>query len=217
MIRAVSVLKNRVKKIERVASPELSAEEIVEAESLWVIAAQTSLTEDKLFDMWKKHFGLFLAGRIWRCKGRLEKAELPYSARHPAFLPKNHPLTVLIIRESHERVMHNGVKETLAETRFKYWIIHGRQVVRQVLLKCVICRRYEGLPQPAPQPPPLPQFRVKEEPAFTYVGLDFAGPLYIKTQGLVTERKVWICLYTCCVVRAVHLDIVPDMTVGAFL
>ena len=217
VIRAVSVLKSRVKKIERVASPELSAEEIVEAESLWVLAAQTSLTEDKLFDMWKKQFGLFLAGRIWRCKGRLEKAELPYSARHPALLPKNHPVTVLIIKESHEHVMHNGVKETLAETRSKYWIIHGRQVVRQILLKCVICQRYEGLPQPAPQPPPLPQFRVKEEPAFTYVGLDFAGPLHIKTQGLVTERKVWICLYTCCVVRAVHLDIVPDMTVGAFL
>ena len=73
VIRTVSVLKSRVKKIERVASPELSAEEIAEVESLWVIAAQTSLTEDKLFDMWKKQFGLFLDERIWRCKGRLEK------------------------------------------------------------------------------------------------------------------------------------------------
>ena len=135
--------------------------------------------------MWQ--FGLFLDGNIWRCKGRLENAEFPYSARHPALLPNHHPLTVLIIRESHERVMHNGVKETLAEARSKYWIIHGRQIVRQVLLKCVICRQYEGLPQPAPRPPPLPQFRVREEPAFTYVGLDFTGPLYVKIQGLVTR------------------------------
>ena len=126
-------------------------------------AAQTSLTKDKSFDMWKKQFGLFLDGRIWRCKGRLEKVELPYSARYPALLPKYHPLTVLIIRECHERVIHNGVKETLAETRSKYWIIHGRQVVRQVLLKCVVCQWYEGLPHPAPQPPPLPQFRVKKK------------------------------------------------------
>jgi len=182
-----------------------------------VTVAQTSLIKDKSFDMWKKQFELFLDGRIWRCKGRLEKAELPYSTRHPTLLPKHHHLTSLIIRESHERVMHNGIKETLAEVRSKYWIIRGRQIVRQVLRKCVICRRYEGLPQPAPQPPLLPQFRVREEPAFTYVGLDFAGPLYVKTQGLVAEKKVWICLYTCCVVRAVHLDLVPNMTVEAFL
>ena len=165
----------------------------------------------------EKQFSLFLDGRIWRCKGRLEKADLPYSAKHSALLPKQHPLTDLIIQESHECVMHNGVKEILAETRSKYWIIHGRQSVRQVLLKCATCRQYEGPPHPAPRPPPLPQFRVCEEPAFTYVGLDFAGPLYVKTQGLVTQKRVWICLFTCCVVRTVHLDIVPNMTVEAFL
>ena len=32
-----------------------------------------------------------------------------------------------------------------------------------------------------------------------------------------TEKKVWICLYACCVTRAVHLDVVPDLTPGAFL
>jgi len=217
VIRIVRVLKCKIKRTKMVVSPELSAAEIAEAESLWVKVAQKSLIKDKSFNMWKKQFGLFLDGDIWRCKGRLENAELAYSTRHPALLPKHHHMTVLIIRESHERVMHNGVKETLAETRSKYWIIHGRQSIRQVLLKCVNCRRYEGPPQPMPQPPPLPQFRLREEPAFTYVGLDFAGPLYVKTQDLVIEKKVWICLFTCCVVRAVHLDIVPNMTVGAFL
>ena len=28
---------------------------------------------------------------------------------------------------------------------------------------------------------------------------------------------MWLCLFTCCVVRAVHLDLVPDMTTSAFL
>ena len=144
VIRIVRVLRCKIKKMEVVASPELNAAEIAEAETLWVTVAQAILSKDKSFDMWKKQFGLFLDGRIWRCKGRLEKADLPYSTRHPALLPKHHLLTDLIIRESHERVMHNGVKETLAETRSKYWIIHGRQSVRQVLLKCVTCRRYSA-------------------------------------------------------------------------
>ena len=33
----------------------------------------------------------------------------------------------------------------------------------------------------------------------------------------MASKKVWICLYTCCVVRAVHLDLVPDMSTPAFL
>ena len=30
-------------------------------------------------------------------------------------------------------------------------------------------------------------------------------------------KKVWICLYTCCVVRAIHLDLVPDLSTPTFL
>ena len=50
-----------------------------------------------------------------------------------------------------------------------------------------------------------------------YTGVDFAGPLSIKTQGLVTMKKVWICLFTCCVTRVVHLEIVPDLSADSFL
>ena len=31
------------------------------------------------------------------------------------------------------------------------------------------------------------------------------------------QQKVRICLYTCCVVRAIHLEVVPNMTTSAFL
>ena len=47
--------------------------------------------------------------------------------------------------------------------------------------------------------------------------VDFAGPLYIKANSATASSKVWICLYTCCVVRAVHLDVVPDMKTLAFI
>jgi len=41
--------------------------------------------------------------------------------------------------------------------------------------------------------------------------------LYVKGANKKTEEKVWICLYTCCVTRAVHLNIVPGLTAEAFL
>ena len=147
----------------------------------------------------------------------MDNADIPYATRHPVLLCKQHHLTLLIVQDAHERVKHNGVKETLTEIRSRYWIVKGRQFVRKILHGCVVCLRFEGPPQSAPPPPPLPEFRVREEPAFTFTGVDFAGPLYMKTNGLVESNKVWICLYTCCVVRAVHLDVVPDITAISFL
>ena len=140
-------------------------------------------------------------------------ADIPENTRHPVLLYGKHYLTLLIVQECHERVFHGGVKDTLTEIRARYWIIKGRSLVRKCLQQCKLCKRFHSKPYKAPPPPPLPQFRVQEAPAFTFTGVDFAGPLYVKR----TTAKVWVCLYTCCVVRAVHLDLVPNLTTEAFL
>jgi len=162
----------------------------------WVKEAQKSLKEDKSFNVWHKQLGLFLAEGVWQCRGRIGNADLPCTTKYPILLSKEHYLATLIVLDAHNRVMHNGVKETLTEVRSKYYIIRGRQFVRRLLYKCVVCHNL-------PPPPQLPEFRVKKMPPFTYTGVDFAGPLYIETQGLCRKGKVWICLFTCCVVRAV--------------
>ena len=141
----------------------------------------------------------------------------PYATRYPALLPKNHPLTSLIIWDCHNIVMHNGVKEILLELRSRYWTIRGRQLVRKMLCTCTVCRRFEAQPYNIPPSPPFLSFRVREKPAFTHTGVDFAGPLYVKSLGCSTQSKVWICLYTCCTVRAIHLDLVPDMSCESFI
>ena len=124
-----------------VMAAELTSVEIAKAESWWLLTVQQALVKDKAFTMWKKQFGLYMDdNNLLRCRGRLENADLPIAAKNPVLLPKHHPLTVLVIRKAHERVMHNGIKETLAEIRTRYWILQGRQVVRQVLSKCVTCQ-----------------------------------------------------------------------------
>ena len=60
---------------------------------------------------------------------------------------------------------------------------------------------------------PLPEDRIKPAPPFTNVGLDFAGPLFLKDSG----EKAYICLFTCAVTRAIHLELVSNMTVEWFL
>ena len=150
---------------------------------------------------------------IWRCKGRLENADLAGCETHPILLPTNHCFTALVVRHCHERVKHAGVRETLTELRSRFWVVRGRYFVRQLLYRCVTCKKIEGRPYRPPPPPLLPSFRVNPERAFLYTGLDYAGPLYMKD----TDVKVWICLFTCCSTRAVHLELVSGMSAELFL
>ena len=57
---------------------------------------------------------------------------------------------------------------------------------------------------------------MKEAPAFSCIGSDYVGPLFVKSTS-EEERKVWICLFTCCSTRTVHFEVVPSMTSEAFL
>ena len=76
----------------------------------------------------------------------------------------------------------------------------------------------EGQPYSVPPPPPLPTYRVEEAPPFSVTGVDFAGPLLVKMDGTaICDAKAWICLYTCCTTRAIHLEVVLDMTTQSFL
>ena len=58
------------------------------------------------------------------------------------------------------------------------------------------------------QPPPLPVHRLREAPPFKVTGIEYLGHLFVRARG--KSKKSWIFPYTCCVIRAVHLDVVTD-------
>ena len=112
--------------------------------------------------------------------------------------------------------MHHGIKTTLARIRTEYWIVEGRKSVKKILRKCVVCTRGQGLPMRAPPIPDLPDFRVNYSGhAFQATGLDFAGPLFIKEGS--KKEKMYVLLLTCATSQAIHLQLIPDMSIGGFL
>lgn len=99
-------------------------------------------------------------------------------------------------------------------------MVRGKQIIRNIVSKCVKCKRIEGKHYTLPKTTPLPKFRVEENPAFTNTGIDFGGPLFVKPSNAKESHdssKVYIALYTCGSSRAVHLDVVPDLSAGTFI
>ena len=62
---------------------------------------------------------------------------------------------------------------------------------------------------------PWPGSKMTESSTFANTGVDYFVPLYVKNGG--NRKKVWISLFTCTAVRAVHLEAVEDMTAEHFL
>ena len=148
---------------------------------------------------------------LLRCHRRLISESLPQNTVYPKLLLM---ITLLII-SFHEKLMHAGVSHTLSAIRSEYWIPQGRAAVRRVLLSCRRCRRMQGRPYKMPNMAPYPSQRIEKSPPFSYTGLDYLGPLYVKV-GTETST-IWLCLCTCLAVRAIHLEIIRDMTTDQFL
>ena len=155
---------------------------------------------------------------VLRCKGRIQNSSLSYATKFPVLLPRTHHFTRLVIQRCHESVKHNGLRETLTELRANYWIVRGRQLVKSFITRCFICKRSAGKPYQSQPTPPLPDFRVANDPAFFNIGVDFAGPLYVRDIYQKSKmHKCYIALFTCTSSRAIHLELVPDLSADSFI
>ncbi|KRY80861.1 hypothetical protein T4D_1618, partial [Trichinella pseudospiralis] len=150
-------------------------------------------------------------------RGRLSRAQLEEETKFPTLLPRKGMIVDLLIRREHNRQLHAGVAQTLAALRERFWILRGRSAVKRVLRTCGICRRVAARPFQQ-RMGDLPAIRVNPARPFSNVGIDFVGPLLVRSESSKSViKKAYICLFTCMVVRTIHLEIVPDQTIESFL
>ena len=166
-----------------------------------------------------RQFNLYLDDSgLMRCRGRIQNSLLNQEAKTPILLPSKHHGVELIIKDTHNRVLHSGVNTTLTTMRERFWIIRGRQTVKNIVRRCVRCRKVEGKHFSLPQQPSLPEERVSDDPPFTHTGVDFAGPLYTSEKSANEEdAKAYVCLFTCASTRAVHLELTKRLSSEAFM
>ena len=225
----VTALVIRAHKIwkKKTISQNLTATDISEAETILIKATQQKRFAKEITHMKTKtkskspalisQLQLYLdKNDIIRCRGRIDHSELSMDTKFPILLPKADHLTTLIVRARHDSVLHGGVAQTLTDLRQRYWIPQGRQSITKIISKCLICKKAEGRAFSSQPTPPLPKARVTQSRVFQSVGVDYAGPLYVRNQDN-RSSKVYICLFTCASTRALHLEIAEDMTTKAFL
>ena len=158
----------------------------------------------------------FLKGDILCVGGRIK--HMPSSNeefKHPAILPKKHHVVDLIIKHYHQQSGHSGVEYVLAEIRQRFWIIKGRVAVRRAIGSCFDCRR-RVQPPGQQKMADLPADRITPgQPPFTFVGVDFFGPFMVKKGRSLAKR--YGVLYTCLVVRAIHIEVAHSLDTDSFI
>lgn len=157
--------------------------------------------------------------KIIRVGGRIHNADIPFEHSHPIILPSKEHVTSIIILQYHLKLLHSGIQNTLFNIRLKYWPLRGRAEVKKVIHRCIRCIRFGKAKTCEQQMSYLPHPRVNIFRPFTHVGVDFSGAILIRVSIGRSSRYVkgYICLFICLSTRAIHLELVSDLSTVSFI
>jgi hypothetical protein len=205
---------------------DVSVKELEGAET-FVIATTQVAVFNKEIDALKKNVELpvssglsklcpFLEDGVLRVGGRVQASKmLSKREKHPAILPRWCHVTNLIVKHYHEKSHHQGRSITLSLVRQSgYWVVGGSSVVKKVIQNCVVCKKLRGKNCEQIMGN-LPAERLEPSPPFTHIGVDCFGPYVVKDRR--SEIKRWGLLTTCLYSRAVHLEVLDDLSTDSFL
>lgn len=155
---------------------------------------------------------------LLRVGGRLTNAPIPYNQRHPVILPGDVHLVRNLIRHRHLQLYHGGIQTTTQLLRDRFWIIGGRNAIRAVIHRCIECFRQRGQ-SASQQMVPLVPSRVTTSRPFSHISLDYCGPFEVKRSPgrCKTLVKIYVAVFICMATRAIHLQVVEDLTTAAFI
>lgn len=156
---------------------------------------------------------------ILRVGGRLKNAHIPYNAKHQILLPSNNQIATLIISDYHKLGLHGGPRLTDALIRQKFWIIGSRKMVNSYVHNCIVCvknkpRVMNQIMADLPEPRVIGNLK-----PFTNCAIDNTGEImtkYNKGRGAKTIKS-YATIFVCMATKAIHLELVGDLTAESFI
>ncbi|XP_063404523.1 uncharacterized protein LOC134687988 [Mytilus trossulus] len=157
---------------------------------------------------------------ILRVGGRLRNAKITSKEKTPILISGKHHIATLLVRHYHNDVQHQGRHLTEGTIRSAGWWITGcKRLVSSIIFKCVKCRRLRGSLSEQKMAD-LPDVRLSPCAPFSFVGVDVFGPWNIvtrRTRGGAANSKRWAVLFTCLASRAVHIEVIEEMSSSSFI
>ena len=155
---------------------------------------------------------------LLRVGGRLDNANLSYDRCHPYILHNKCNFTTILVMHYHVLYQHADVMLLRSILLRKYWIINSKNVIKKCVKQCMVCIRMCAKSR-SQLMGNLPEERVNPSPAFAKCGVDYAGPFLIKNyKGRCNKlSKAYMSLFICFSTRAIHLELVSDLTKEAFI
>ncbi|GFX77200.1 integrase catalytic domain-containing protein [Trichonephila clavipes] len=155
---------------------ELSVAEIENSEKQLIRLTQTYY----LPDVESLKFVTFIDNdNILRVKSKITERNDESSFLYPILLPDKCEFTKLLIRSIHKKNCHAGIQIMQSLIRERFWINRARKTIKSILNECFICARFK-VKSLSSGPSPLPPDRVNDCAIFEVVGIDLAGPLFLK-------------------------------------
>ncbi|XP_070517900.1 uncharacterized protein [Cardiocondyla obscurior] len=191
------------------------------------VQAQYFSTEYKLLKLNKcvdngsklKSLSPFVDGEgLIRVGGRLKNAQVRFDTCHPILLPHGHAITKMIIQSEHQRNLHCGLQATMAFVSQRFWPIGLKSTVKRVLSSCISC--FKSKPSFSETVMgELPAPRVTVSRPFSHCGVDYAGPFLLREgkRRNAGRHKAYLALFVCFATKAVHLELVSDLSTESFL
>ncbi|XP_062556615.1 uncharacterized protein LOC134221439 [Armigeres subalbatus] len=154
--------------------------------------------------------------RLLRVGGRIRHSDLPRDQKHPIILPEKNFFTDLVIETIHREQLHIGLNGLLAKVRQQFWPVNAKRTINRVLGKCVKC--FRANPRDVVQyMGDLPSVRVTAAEPFLRTGVDYAGPFFLKEGRFKAPRKAFICVFVCMCTKAIHLELVGNLSADGFV
>lgn len=147
---------------------------------------------------------------VIRMRGRIDAGNASFETKRPIILPNHHQVTFLIMMSYHLAYHHHNHETVINEFRQKYYTSHARALLKRIRGQCNMCKIQRASPA-APEMADLPPARLASYiRPFTYVGVDYFGPMTIAI-GRRNEKR-WGVLFTCLTIRAVHIEVAHSMS-----
>ena len=139
------------------ASSVLTVGELNSAEQYWISLAQRDHFSKEILDV-RAHGAvsstssllslrpLLDSNNVLRVGGRQCNSEMAFSQIHPIIIHRKHPLTKLILRTEHTRLLHGGPTLMMSSLCQRFHIVGGRQLARFVARECITCQLISAKP-----------------------------------------------------------------------